>query len=283
VESAELRTAALERAAVEAGAELDAAGRATARAAAVRLYLEAHPPARALRVDVRPVPLLSADALGDRLIPIGWAGEAQVHEDLVTGGQWWTCGEVGELAGLAVVAGALYRRLGVAAPAARLAVVGGTRRAVHPAPNAWEPMAGAVAELHAATVGAELPADAWIGWRGGLAGMRGRALPVQPPLAATLRLDLGACLGRTAGKASTTWGVAAGELATLRARAPWSSATPAGLEPMARRLAVVTDAQIRGLVSFGQLEAATADRLAAELIGRRDAVARATGGARSGR
>lgn len=287
VEAAELRTAALERGAVEAGAPLDAAGQAAARAAAVRAYLEDHPPARALQVDVRPVPLLSPEALGARLIPVGWADEAQVLEDLVTGSRWWTVGEAGALAGLAVVAGALYRRVGVAAPAARLAVVAGERRAVHPEPRAWEAVAGQVVELQAAHLAAELPADAWTGWRAGLAGMRGRALPVPAPLAATMRLELGACLGRHAGRAAPTWGVEPAELGELRARFPWSTATPASLAPVADRLAAVTDAQVRQAVALGQLEDGAAERLAAVLIGRRDAVARAVrvpaGGARPGR
>lgn len=274
-EAAELRVAAVERSAVESGGELDADGQATARAGAVRAWLQAHPPARVLELDPRPPAALDAEAFGGRLVPLeAGPGAVQVLGDLITGRRWWTVGETGPRASLPVVAGALYRLVGVAAPAARLVVLGGQLQAVHPEPQAWEPLTGATLTRWLPTLVQELPADAWLAWAGGASGIRGRVHAMPGGLAGTMRLALGDTLGRRRGRKAPTWGVDAPELEGLVSSRPWISARDLGpMGPMGRRLARVTDTAIRQAVALGRLEAPEAGALAATLMGRRDVVA----------
>jgi len=273
VAAAELRVAQLEREAGDRGDELTRDEVGQGRAGAVRAFLSDHPPVRVSRMDYRPEPYLDAQAFGRRLVPVGAGpGRAQVLEDLVTARRWWTVGELGELAGLPVVAGALYRLVGVAAPAARLVELEEGRRAVHPQPEAWEPVNAQRLELHRPTFAGELPADAWLGWAGRTAQLRARVHAMPAGMAATLRLGLDYTLGRAGSRKAPTWGVDAPGLAELLAVKPWAGAEPRAMIPLAERLARVTDGQIVRAVALGQLEAG--DRLAATLIARRDLVAR---------
>lgn len=270
VEAAELRVAELERGAVEAGAPLDADGVAAARAAAVVGYLEDHPPARARTADARHVELLDPAALGRRLVPQpGGPAGVQLLEDLVTGRRWWTVGRPGAAAGLSVVAGVLYRAVGVAAPAARLAQLGDELRAVCPELVGWAAARGAPLDLHRARLAAERPADAWLGWSAGVAGVRLRARELPAGMAQTLRWDLGAALGQ--GRAAPTWGI---ELAQVRAAlAEEPAATARAMVAAAEAVAAIPDDRIRAAVALGRLEERAAAGLAATLIGRRDLVA----------
>jgi len=288
VAAAEARVAELELQARQAGAPLELDQVAEARAGAVRVYLEVHPPRRVLELDPRPVAALDRQAFGARLVPVeAGPGSVQVLEDLVTGRRWWTVGETGARAGLAVIAGALFRLVGVGAPAARLVELEGERLAVHPAPVAWEPFAGQVLELQAAAVRAELPADAWVAYRGGLPGLRGRPVALPAGMFTTLRLALGSTLGRAGGRAAPTWGVEIPELQELRASRPWAGARPQELAASAERVAAVTESEVRQAVALGELEAPEAAKLSATLLGRRDLVAHAVldliTGARRGR
>ena len=273
IEAAEVRVAELERTAAERGQDLDPDEVAQARAGAVRSYLGAYPPARSYLLDRRPEPFLASQAFGRRLVPVGAApGRGQVLEDMITARRWWTVGEPGDLAGLPVVAGALYRLVGVAAPAARLAQLEDGRRAVHPQPEAWEPLDARRLELHRSTLSGELPADAWLGWAGGTAQLRARLHAMPAGMAATLRLGLDYTLGRAGSRPAPRWGVDAPDLAELLAVKPWAGLEPRAMIPLAERLARVTDAQVRRAVALGQLE--DGGRLTATLIARRDKVAR---------
>lgn len=275
VDAVELRVAALERSAIQEGRELDQDEVAKVRAGAVVLYLGDHLPIRVTRMDHRPEGFLPPAAFGNRLAPVGpGPGSAQILEDLATGNRWWTTGERGNLAGLAVVAAALYQVVGVAAPAARLVELDGERLAVHPEPRAWSSMAR-VLELHRATLSRELPADAWLGYRGGLAGLRGREHGMPASMASTMRLALGSTLGRAGGRKAPTWGVEVPELWELLATAPWKGTAPRSMLPMAELVAGVSERRIRQVVNAAQLEAGEAAALIATLLGRRDQVARA--------
>lgn len=267
------RVAELEGAAGGRGQDLDPGQVAEARAGAVRVYLSAHPPIKVGGLDHRPPAFLAPAELGQRLTPLAAGpGGRQVLGDLMTGERWWTTGKAGGQARAAVSAGVLYRLVGVAAPAARLANLPGGETAVHPEPREWYTLDRALWPTWKETVAAQLPADAWLGWRAGRKGIRGRSIAGgQGP--GVLRLDIGATLGWTpGGQRVSQWGLSVPSVSGGLQVIAETDVDRQVLAPMAQTLAGVTDRQIgEGLIAAG-LDRQAAAVLRAVLIGRRDLV-----------
>lgn len=261
---------------------------ATARGAAVRAYLEARPPELIEALDPRPPVALSPAALGARLRREGDAPElgAELWRDRLTGRPWWVRRMADEVQRRQVViAGVLYREVGVAAAEWRLVQLAGVEALACPAPSSWATF-GAVelGRRYGADLARELAADAWLGNQRLLEGTRARELAIAGT-ANLLRLDLVGCLAfRAEGVTSAPRDFAAGAPAdldrALEAKAgvraalyATAQAEPELVQQGLARVAAMTDDQVAAAIRPGGLPPAAAGDLHRRLLARRDALA----------
>lgn len=263
---------------------------AAARGAAVRAYLEARPPELIEALDPRPVVALSPQALGKRLRLEGLAPDlrAELWRDRLTARPWWVVHLADEVQrAQVVIAGVLYRQVGVAAlewREAHLRLEDNDSLAA-PAPSSW-------ATLPALELGArygddlarELAADAWLGNQRVLEGTRARELAI-PGTANLLRLDLAGCLqfkaeGTRSAPRDFTAGAPGDLERALQAKAgpraalyATAQARPDLVRRGLERVAAVTDEQVADAVRPGGLGPALEADLVRRLIIRRDALA----------
>lgn len=265
--------------ALEDGAELEARGEFRAVAGAARAYLTAHQPLLVQELPHGPPSSLGPAAMGRRLQVLEAVASdgTRLAIDRVTGARWTVrLVPTADQAGMAVAAGALYRLVGVAAPAARLVELEGRRQVAWPELLAWFPWRGDLVARHARAAALELPADAWISNSRLPDGVRARMFAI-PDTAALVRWDLTGCLAyRAAGRPDGAF--TPGEVSELGAALELpayqvAKASPELLGPMAARVAAVTEDQVRAALELGGLEPARLAVLSAALLARRSLIA----------
>jgi hypothetical protein len=218
-------------------------------------YLERHPPMAVLELPVAPPRYLSPADMGRRLQATGTEHELGAeYSDQMTGVPWVAAQCSREQCGSMVIASALYRLVGLAAPLWRLVVLDGRTVAACPHPSHWhkgEPPAGTLDE--------QLPFDLWLAYDTTVRGrVRVRLNPI-PGLPGVIRWDLRTALGySSAGRRDSSWGARfRPTLGLLHTRA-------------LRRLDALDEATIRRGMALGDLPLDQAAELHGTLITRQE-------------
>lgn len=268
----------------------------TAEAARVRFAAELveHPPASVVGLNGRPAPFLSPDELGARLTTEASSTGVQelgtAYRDTVDGTVWIVDeGAVDEYqARTQVAAAALYRRLGVDAPEARLVRrPDGKLTAAWRNPIGWShPELQEVADKAGAELASTMPADAWLGnWNAfGLSGQSHvgiREHPIPGLGGRTLRANVRGVFDRrfTGGSKPTgAWRAdAVDELATFldvdkapRAAEAFALAAQdrSRLLPMMERIGALRDDEIDVALDLAGLTGSERHALHSTLVGR---------------
>lgn len=285
-----LAVARAERLAAESDRPFDVDARALVVRGTAARYLEQRPPHLVETLDPRPIATLSAEALGARLRPLGkaWRMGAGRYRDRLTGRAWWALlGGDPLQRGQVIIAGALYRLVGVAALAWRQVRIGELDGIACPEPAEWAAKgAKRTGQEHGRALARELAADAWLGNQGLAGGLLAREL-VLPDSPELLRDDLRGCLqwrapGRPASPRAFAGGLPQEYSAALSALIGWRAALYATAQAQpdlvaqgVARVEAITDDEIATAVQLGGLTLADAGELAKRLRGRRDALAAA--------
>lgn len=215
-------------------------------------YLEVRIPLAVHDLNPAPDRFLSSADFGARLDPTGERHDlgGEIVVDVLTGARWWELRAPRLQLGFVVTAGALYRALGLAAPAWRLVERDGARAAVCPELGAWIRLLAVPEEIDA--IRRSRAADVWMLF-GGRARFRQRRHAIEG-LPVVCRYDLSSAFGYTGrARRDMDWGprvAGADDLGTADV-------------PMLERIAAVDDTTLRRAVALGDL----VDDDAAELLG----------------
>jgi hypothetical protein len=212
----------------------------------------------------------------EAVTPASLEDGGRAYVDQVTGERWTVrTFPTADQAGMTVAAAALYRLVGVAAPAVRLVELEGRPAVAWPRLAAWFPLHLVPADVSTDLV-QELPADVWIGNSRIPDGIKARRYQL-PGSALLVRWDLSGCLayrahGRPDGAFTPGDVSELGQVLELEDYARGVS-SPELLAPMAERLAAVTEDQARRALELGGLAPERVAVLAPALLARRSLVA----------